>query len=373
MLIFPIVAQVPPPALFRILSRLFAKSTFAKTLLFTAECVDPYGTFGIRDKARLETAISIGIGETAQPGLDWYLGASGAIGYLDKKSCPLDSAHIGTLRGAALASCLGAAATFRSALGLVTSPRKLSCWNYKEGADAQTGPETICPLDVGSTLLVGTGAVGSALIYWLHLFGVSGSWTALDADLVEVNNTNRQLLFTPADAGWPKGIRNQKVEIASRFLPNCQWHPCWYDECEKIKNIKYDVILALANEKDVRTRLAKRNAAVLLHATTGENWLSQLHRHILGVDDCITCRTNDIRAPRFGCSTSALPADISSSAPDAALPFLSAASGLMLATALQALQLGDLDKAESNDWRWHFDSPHKMASSPVVKVMLVRP
>src|SRR5579862_6326276 len=44
---------------------------------------------------------------------------------------------------------------------------------------------------------------------------------------------------------------------------------------------------------------------------------------------------------------------------DAALPFLSAASGLMLATALQRLELSNFANQDRNGWRWDFDSKHR--------------
>jgi hypothetical protein len=267
--------------------------------------------------------------------------------------------------GAALASCLGATALFRTALEMQTVPRTLSCWNYKEGDAAAVGPKIFPALSVGRTLVVGTGAVGSALTYWLHLFGVGGEWDLVDPDPVELHNTSRQMLFTAKQAGWPNGVADLKCEIAAKLLPNSGPHSKWYDACDALKEVKYDVILALANERNVRTQLAARNAAVVLHATTGRNWLSQLHRHILGADDCIRCRMNDIQAPRLGCSTATISTedDNGETATDASLPFLSAASGLMLATALQKLQSGELHNFPENDWRWDFGSPHRMASS----------
>jgi len=124
---------------------------------------------------------------------------------------------------------------------------------------------------------------------------------------------------------------------------------------------EFDVVLCLANEFNVREELAFRNFGVLLHATTGTNWLSQLHRHIPGRDDCIFCRVGEIKAARFSCSTVSVDTDQKSGSGDAALPFLSAASGLMLATLLQRLSSGELTSDDCNDWRWDFASNYAMA------------
>jgi hypothetical protein len=113
----------------------------------------------------------------------------------------------------------------------------------------------------------------------------------------------------------------------------------------------------------VRFHLAHQNAAVALQATTGENWLSQLHRHISGADDCIACRTGEIKTPVFGCSTTVVETPAGEKS-DASLPFLSAASGLMLATALQRLQAVELAATSANCWSWDFGSDHRMAATP---------
>jgi molybdopterin/thiamine biosynthesis adenylyltransferase len=110
------------------------------------------------------------------------------------------------LRGAATASCLGAAALLRAQLGLDTKPRVLSSWNYAEGPLAATGPDALESLDVGRVLLVGAGAVAASLIYWLHAFGVGGYWIVVDKDIVRFHNINRGLIFTAGHAGWPSLI-----------------------------------------------------------------------------------------------------------------------------------------------------------------------
>jgi hypothetical protein len=139
-------------------------------------------------------------------------------------------------------------------------------------------------------------------------------------------------------------------------------HDCeWYHESKWVEE-HYDVVLGLANDHNVRHFIASRNNTVTLHATTGSNWLSQLHRHIAGVDDCIWCRAGDVTSARFKCSTGNVELPTGTKT-DAALPFLSAASGLMLATALERLECGELAKENRNDWRWDFGSTYKMASS----------
>jgi hypothetical protein len=337
----------------------FSAPTLGETLLSTVTLIDPCGEFrlGVRPHGQV---VSIALGDEVSVGFDWYIGADRAIGKLAKS--PVGFSNVAsTLRGAALASCLGAAAVFRMMLGLETVPRSVSAWNYSEGAEALPGPETLEFLNVGRVLMVGAGAVGASLVYWLFAFGFAGDWTIIDRDTVALHNTNRGLIFTPADAGWPDGAPRRKAEILSALISGSRWDEEWYDQ-SKLTEEDYDVVLGLANDFDVRHFIASRNNTVTLHATTGMNWLSQLHRHITGLDDCIWCRAGEIKTPAFRCST----VDVElpgGTKPDAALPFLSAASGLMLATALQRLQLGEIAGQDRNDWRWDFGSSHKMAST----------
>ena len=179
-------------------------------------------------------------------------------------------------------------------------------------------------------------------------------------DQVELHNTNRGLMFMPSDAGWPHGASRSKAELLASFISGSRWEPDWYHEAKLVER-SYDVVLGLANGHNVRHHIASRNTTVTLQATTGRNWLSQLHRHITGRDDCIWCRAGEVAEPTFGCSTGEIPTPPGERT-DAALPFLSAASGLMLATALQRLQSGELADDACNDWRWDFGSTHRMSS-----------
>jgi len=320
---------------------------------------DPYGNFAF-SSSRPSQSLSIGLGVESDRECDWYIGARNSIAHLARSPLEFFRSE-GSVRGAALASCLGAAALFRSQLGLATAPRVLSCWNYREGEQAAEGPADLQILDVGRVLMIGAGAVGASLAYWIREFGVGGQWAVVDRDKPDVSNLNRTILFSASDAGWPNQEAEWKAVLAARAIsgavPFCEW----YEEYSRASKGEFDVVLCLANEYNVREELACRNHSVLLHATTCTNWLSQLHRHIPGRDDCIFCRVGEVKATRFSCSTVSVGPAKEEVAGDAALPFLSAASGLMLATLLQRLHCGELTSDGCNDWRWDFGSSYGMA------------
>lgn len=341
----------------------FRGATLNEVLLTTVREIDPCGEFTVSDRPP-GSCVTIGLGADVGNGFDWYLGADRAVAHLQRSAVGFTDVP-GTMRGAALASCLGCAAVFRDQLGLPVMPRQLSAWNYAEGTAAAPGPESLDAVDVGRVLMVGAGAVGAALAFWLHVFGVRGDgWAVVDRDAVELHNTNRGLVFTAHHAGWPAGTAINKAKLVAPLIPGAAPYDCWYHECTDIAEQSFDVVLALANDHDARTRLTQRNSAVSLQATTGENWLSQLHRHILGRDGCIWCRTGEAKSPVFGCSIGEVTRP-GGSRSDAALPFLSAASGLMLATALQQLASGELTADTANCWSWDFGSEHRMTPRPV--------
>ena len=315
--------------------------------------IDPYGIFKLASPQLSPSKISIGIGASCRTDLTWYLGCNRSIAQLATTPCGLGHNLSADLRGAGLAALLGAAAATKSALNIETVPTTVSAWNFQSGTRADPGPIDLPAIDVGRGLMIGAGAVASATVYWLMQWGNMSAWTIVDGDKVQLHNTNRCLLFFPDDAGWPGKDPKEKVTCLSQYLTGVVPVLAWYDEAPEMKQM-FDTVLVLANERNVRTLVSARNDPIQLQATTGRSWLSQLHRHIAGRDDCVRCRMSDIKSPQFSCSEAATATIDEPKRPDAALPFLSAASGLMLVSALQHLQLGDFGADRINRWSWDF-------------------
>jgi molybdopterin/thiamine biosynthesis adenylyltransferase len=233
-------------------------------------------------------------------------------------------------------------------LGHDQRPVHLSAWNFREGNDAERGPELPGPLDVGNVLLVGVGGVGSCLAYWLREFGIIGSWHVLDGDDAILHNLNRCLGLLARDVGLLGGLARNKA-VAAAELFGASPHPLWYDQFDH-ESFKPDLILPLANERAVRHSVACRGEPVVMHATTSRAWEAQLHRHLPGRDDCISCRMPDsISQVQLSCATVSLPSAGGSST-DAALPFLSATAGVLLVSGLYRLQLGQFANDPHNFW-----------------------
>ena len=322
--------------------------------------IDPFGRFCLDNEQSPPSHISIGLGAYCRRDLTWYLGFNRSNASLDTQPCQAGNNTSADLRGAGLAATLGAAAAAKAALNIDTLPTMLSAWNFMSGIAADAGPAELPPIDVGRGLMIGAGAVASAAVYWLMQWGNISSWTIIDHDRIELHNTNRGLLFFPEDAGWPHSSPASKVACLSRYLENTVAVDNWYDQASQSQQ-SFDTVLVLANERDVRSIVSSRNDPIQLQATTGQSWLSQLHRHIAGSDDCVRCRTSDIRPPTLACGTAPTATAEQPSRPDAALPFLSAASGLMLSGALQRLQHGAFHNGGKNIWSWDFRNARSMA------------
>ena len=341
-------------------------ATLRDELVSLAAAIDPYGQFEVQTSPEAYPAtVSIGLGENCRADLNWYLGCDGSVGELGNSPSSMGHGSSSDLRGAGVASVLGASAAMRGVLGMPVVPRKLSAWNFEEGDAADRGPATLPAVDVGRTLMIGAGAVATSVVYWLMQWGHCGSWTIADADLVALHNTNRCVLFFPADAGWLNGQARSKSRCLAQYLRSVRTIDKWYDEAVEAQEDVFDTVLVLANERDVRTAVSHRNDPIQFQATTSPLWRAQLHRHIVSVDDCPRCRMSEVRAGTLNCSKAPIATEDNPDRPDAALPFLSVASGLMLVSALQRLQLGRIGSSHLNVWGWDFKSTHQMAQSGI--------
>lgn len=257
--------------------------------------------------------------------------------------------------GVGMAVGLACAWIFRTAVGLpAIKARSTSLWTLAETGEV-TGPSECGPVDVGSVWMVGAGAVGSSLAWWLQYVGVAGPWTIIDGDPVDVTNLNRSLGLFAADAGLDGQPATPKAGAVAALIPGASGEPRWWSEWVGSDPPSPDVVLPVANTFGVRPAVAAYGHPAVLHATTSPNWSAELHRHVIGADGCTACRLPEA-APRFDCATAPSGGgDDGESGHDAALPFLSGSAGLVLLAGLLQLQHGHWPSHTRNHWRWWFD------------------
>jgi molybdopterin/thiamine biosynthesis adenylyltransferase len=328
----------------------FGATTLREATLGLARKINPFIDVDHRESAPADSVLSLGIGP-ADADLD--LGADGWVATVGEGTSTTVGVSTSTMIGASLAACLGAYAAFSALTGSRHNVEgQWSAWEYGARGTAQ-GPALKDHIDVGRVLCVGAGAVANALVFFGRLAGLRGPWTFVDADTVDVSNLNRQLLFLASDAAHPtKGTPGRtKVDVlAERGPTESVVSPKWYGDDTQVAGSSYDVVLALANERGVRSQLAHRQPTVLLHATTSSNWQAQAHRHVAGHDDCLNCRLPNATVPAMRCSEGTVSNDVTGDV-DAALPFLSGVAGLLLLVEIARLQLGQL-----------LDRPHNFAA-----------
>jgi hypothetical protein len=258
--------------------------------------------------------------------------------------------------GACMAVVLAHGHLFRRARGWSsTTPWSMSLWSLEQTSEP-TGPPELGPVDVGTVWLVGAGAVGSCLAWWLSMIGVVGEWHVIDDDIIKQLNLDRSLAFFHRDVEPGPSAPTYKCDVVAGMLPGAVAHRTRWDDFRDLVLPMPDIIIPVANEDSVRAMVAYLGHPAVIHATTGREWTSELHRHLPGSDGCLSCRL-PADMPQFVCADGGLSASSEETQGDAALPFLSAGAGLLLVAGLLQLQYGEWMRHDRNHWRVHFAGP----------------
>jgi molybdopterin/thiamine biosynthesis adenylyltransferase len=304
--------------------------------------------------------LSVGIGADAGPATMY---AGGACWTAMTRSTPVEIApEPSSLLGVGMAVALATGIVFRAALGLPTvRDRSVSLWTLAE-ADEPTGPTDCGPVNVGNVWMVGAGAVGSCLAWWLQFTGVVGNWAVIDGGITDGTNLNRSLGLFAADAGLTGKECVAKAIAAANLIPGAVPFTQWWSEWCASNPASPDVLIPVANDFGVRANIAAYSHPATIHATTSRDWTAELHRHQIGQDDCLACRFPE-DTPAFLCASAPIQNgaehhEEAELGKDAALPFLSAAAGMLLLAGLFQLQHGQWTTHRQNHWRVFFDVAH---------------
>jgi hypothetical protein len=235
--------------------------------------------------------------------------------------------------GAATAAVLAGAQVFRDSLGLgemYQSGFTFDAFSAMPTTSVSARPAYPSEFDVGKVMMLGAGAVGSSAAFFMDLFGLRADLTCADADEVKVENLGRTPLFVVTDCGQNKAhaLAHALEGSSLRVVPLPAW---WHDLSSNDLRL-FDIVLPLANEHHVRTGIQRALPPLMIHASTGGNWLVNFGRHIPGRDDCLAERFAGFDRPlQLACSGGEVPVAPGQSI-DASLPFLSFWAGLLVAT-----------------------------------------
>lgn len=313
-------------------------------------CADPFGQFQYRTPDQLEPdgipteALRLFVGPWSGSTLiqqkDFLVHAAGWVALGQRGGAlpnPADSRA--SISAVGLAAALGVGDLFKRAVGHPAAewmPSFTWCtWTHTFSHNPRQFPNPALPavpnvMDLGRTLLAGTGAIGSALLYLLDLGSATGTLGLLDRDHVETSNLNRSPLFRvghvlanthKVDACWD-AVRGVAVEC---------WKGTWTESAAQISAAGYDLWVSLTNEDGAWAEIPFQMPPVVVHATTTSGWGFGAGRHVPGMDDCTLCRM-----PRPSAEFRARCAEGEIALPEAppiraSLPFLSVAAASLLA------------------------------------------
>jgi molybdopterin/thiamine biosynthesis adenylyltransferase len=295
--------------------------------------VAPFGEFGNESATSDDYPLSLGPSPTG-----WTAHGEGWSAYVGPSPSPIEL-QSDNVFGAGLAAVTAIARVFHgrfparveAAVGNVLS------YSSKPSDELRYTP---AGTELGNLWLVGLGSVGSSAAYFLALAGYRFRATLFDEDIVKVENLDRSPIFLFEHCGFPK------VAAVGAFLRafglDVREEPHWLDRSEIWRARQAgepDLIIAAANERNVRFQIETQFPPVQIYGTTGKDWQSNMFRHVPGADPCSSCAF-PAQAPVTDCAVGTAPGPMGSNEDvDAALPFLSFAAGLMAAAEISKLQM----------------------------------
>jgi len=265
--------------------------------------IDPYGQFSFCDEmvSDCNEILFIGQPEEFKESNKWPIWIDGS-GWIAGVSCggptmnrPLK--QDGNPVGPAFASCLGVAEVFRRAIGLPpSSPMAFwySLYDYRKVDNPSQGenPNYVSDFDFGRIHQVGCGAVASSLDFLVTLTNWKAELHLIDYDRVDVTNCNRSLAFSAYDAVKGRDKVDSCADALKRNMRPVRFKGSYADFINqgRFVDLPADLILCLANERNVWADIQNNLPPIVFHATTTPNWAINFGRHIPKKEWCIMCR-----------------------------------------------------------------------------------
>ncbi|HEX7359686.1 MAG TPA: hypothetical protein VF283_04275 [Bryobacteraceae bacterium] len=149
---------------------------------------------------------------------------------------------------------------------------------------------------------MGLGSVGTAILYFPSLATKRFSPTLFDMDEIKTHNLDRSPIFSAADGeAGRKKVHAAETSLRSVGIRSVTAEPValgesdlWYTRTAGVP----DILISIANERDVRRTIEQSAPPLQIYGTTGANWEASVIRHIPLVDSCSCClflRTNSVR------------------------------------------------------------------------------
>ena len=330
---------------------------------------DPDGNFDIRQPRDNDYIIFLG-----EKGAKEVVHGSGWNVFCGGSPSPiLKDSSINPI-GPALAVVLAVSQAFRFNLMKLPTGYRLNALNWKPYLiDPRVASLSSSLTALGDLWTVGTGSVGTAILYFLSLATRQFSGVLFDHDTVETHNLDRSPIFTF------KNLNQNKAEVTQEFLSQLgirmECEPVSLDESDLWSNRPTgtpDIVVASANERNVRSVIENNFPPIQIYGTTGQNWQASVIRHIPLRDPCSLCLFPELGFESTDCATAMIETGKEHSVQvDAALPFLSFAAGIMAAAEILKLQLPEYPLNPNRVFLYTFEKPQTQ-SVPLIARDLCR-
>lgn len=323
----PLVAPLP-----------FAGADLPEILRDRLYRADPYGNFCFRQPEKEDYVIYFG-----RAGFSNLVHGSGWNFYLGPGPSPLMNDETINPIGPALAAIIAVSEAFRTSLAAPSGEAVLlNALTWETGRLKPDVAPLPSQLELGTLWTVGTGSVGTAILYFLSFATQRFSAALFDMDKIKTHNLDRSPLFMDDD------VEKNKVEVTRRYLNHVgvnkvQAEARSLDKAELWRTRKQgvpDIMISTANERNVRSIIENSCPPIQVYGTTGNYWQAAAIRHIPLHDPCSICLFPDENHEPTMCATDTFTRENGDDEEqvDAALPFLSFAAGAMAAA--EILKLG---------------------------------
>jgi hypothetical protein len=308
-------------------------------VIATAFAADPSGKFEIRNARDGDYALLLGRDQSSAT-----IHGSGWNAFVGTGASPLPDSDDFNPIGPALAAIVAVARLFATAMAAMDGAYLFNAFNWQnQPLVGQEIPVLGLQPYLGCIWTVGTGSVGTAILYFLTLATNRFSTALFDMDRVKIHNLDRSPIFLASD----EISRAYKVDATETYLRSVGVRDVSKEHEPLDRALTWssrqagtpDLLISAANERNVRYIIEQSAPPLQIYGTTGANWEASVIRHTPFVDPCSCClfppdapRTQTVCA-----SESTVHAD-TGEAIDAALPFLSFAAGLMAAAEILKAQ-----------------------------------
>jgi hypothetical protein len=304
----------------------------------TARAADPHGRFALRRAEAGDYVISLG--RQRAPGA---VHGSGWRAFVGPGQSSLPNSTANNPIGPAFAVVTTCARLFGLNLAPLDGPFEFDAFSWSDASSSVDEPFP-SDVDLGNIWSVGAGSVGTAVLYFLTLATRRFSCTVFDMDEVKILNLDRSPIFVADDAARKLfksavtadyleciGVKDVDFETDPLDLS-----PRWRNRPQGVP----DVVIAAANERNVRYLIEQSCPPLQIYATTGKNWNIAAFRHIPLVDPCSCCAfPPESPIATMTCAEGTVRNKTTGEDVDAALPFLSFGAGLIAAAEVLKAQL----------------------------------